>query len=208
MHLPCRRRRRPSGPCPCRPRPRWEASPRCRRTSSSAAARCPRTCAATFTRRPRLPRRHPSTTSGPRPTRRATRPLRPWSPTSSRSRVPPSAGASPHMSSVGWQSPSHGASPSHSGSNFMYPDPTRTRPRCSTRARPRPGGPAAPSPAGHVRRQAAPPERALGRRSVIRQWWQVRPPASRPLGGRIGADQSCVYLSRTSFDYQSWKEQI
>ncbi len=36
---------------------------------------------------------------------------------------PPSAGGSPHMSSVGWQSPSHVASPSHTGSAYMYPDP-------------------------------------------------------------------------------------
>lgn len=38
---------------------------------------------------------------------------------------PGSAGGSPHMSSVGWQSPSHVASPTHSatGNGYMYPDP-------------------------------------------------------------------------------------
>ncbi|KAI0888037.1 uncharacterized protein GGS22DRAFT_92640 [Annulohypoxylon maeteangense] len=36
-----------------------------------------------------------------------------------------SAGGSPHMGSVGWQSPSHMASPTHStsGSSYVYPDP-------------------------------------------------------------------------------------
>ncbi|EFX03394.1 c2h2 finger domain containing protein [Grosmannia clavigera kw1407] len=38
---------------------------------------------------------------------------------------PGSAGGSPHMSSIGWQSPSHMASPSHSGS-YVYPDPDST----------------------------------------------------------------------------------
>lgn len=40
---------------------------------------------------------------------------------------PPSAGGSPHMGSVGWQSPSHAASPTHSASGngytSIYPDP-------------------------------------------------------------------------------------
>jgi len=36
---------------------------------------------------------------------------------------PGSAGGSPHMTSVGWQSPSHVASPSHSGNGYVYPDP-------------------------------------------------------------------------------------
>ncbi|KAF3342799.1 hypothetical protein VD0004_g2966 [Verticillium dahliae] len=38
---------------------------------------------------------------------------------------PGSAGGSPHMSTMGWQSPSHVASPSHSnnGSAYMYPEP-------------------------------------------------------------------------------------
>jgi hypothetical protein len=37
---------------------------------------------------------------------------------------PGSAGGSPHMSSVGWQSPTHAASPSQSSANgFIYPDP-------------------------------------------------------------------------------------
>ncbi|WDK09098.1 zinc finger protein [Colletotrichum graminicola] len=38
---------------------------------------------------------------------------------------PGSAGGSPHMSNVGWQSPSHVASPSHSsnGGGYTYPDP-------------------------------------------------------------------------------------
>ncbi|KAF5525356.1 Zinc finger protein with KRAB and SCAN domains 3 [Colletotrichum aenigma] len=39
---------------------------------------------------------------------------------------PGSAGGSPHMSSVGWQSPSHVPSPSHSsngGNGYTYPDP-------------------------------------------------------------------------------------
>lgn len=38
---------------------------------------------------------------------------------------PGSAGGSPHMSSVGWQSPGHVASPTHSatGNGYMYPDP-------------------------------------------------------------------------------------
>jgi hypothetical protein len=35
---------------------------------------------------------------------------------------PGSSGGSPHMTSVGWQSPTHTASPSHSG-RFVYPDP-------------------------------------------------------------------------------------
>ncbi|KOS17392.1 Zinc finger protein Xfin [Escovopsis weberi] len=34
-----------------------------------------------------------------------------------------SAGSSPHMSNVGWQSPSHMASPSHTGGSYVYPDP-------------------------------------------------------------------------------------
>lgn len=38
---------------------------------------------------------------------------------------PGSAGGSPHLSSVGWQSPGHAASPTHSatGNSYMYPDP-------------------------------------------------------------------------------------
>lgn len=37
---------------------------------------------------------------------------------------PGSAGNSPHMGSMGWHSPSHVASPSHSSANgYMYPDP-------------------------------------------------------------------------------------
>ena len=38
---------------------------------------------------------------------------------------PGSAGGSPHMSSVGWASPSHVQSPSHSsnGNSYVYPDP-------------------------------------------------------------------------------------
>ncbi|KAH8904319.1 hypothetical protein BR93DRAFT_883265 [Coniochaeta sp. PMI_546] len=38
---------------------------------------------------------------------------------------PGSVGGSPHMSSVGWQSPGHVASPTHSatGNGYMYPDP-------------------------------------------------------------------------------------
>ncbi|KAI6546028.1 hypothetical protein MCOR03_011655 [Pyricularia oryzae] len=36
---------------------------------------------------------------------------------------PGSASGSPHMGSVGWQSPSHAGSPSHSASGFVYPDP-------------------------------------------------------------------------------------
>lgn len=36
---------------------------------------------------------------------------------------PGSASGSPHMSSVGWQSPSHVPSPSHSGNSYVYPDP-------------------------------------------------------------------------------------
>jgi len=37
---------------------------------------------------------------------------------------PPSSGGSPHMGSVGWQSPTHVASPAHSSSAYMYPDPS------------------------------------------------------------------------------------
>jgi hypothetical protein len=38
---------------------------------------------------------------------------------------PGSAGGSPHLTSVGWQSPSHVASPTHSssGNGYVYPDP-------------------------------------------------------------------------------------
>lgn len=36
---------------------------------------------------------------------------------------PASGGNSPHMSSVGWQSPSHVPSPAHSGNGYVYPDP-------------------------------------------------------------------------------------
>jgi hypothetical protein len=38
---------------------------------------------------------------------------------------PGSAVGSPHVSSVGWQSPSHAASPTHSsgGGGYVYPDP-------------------------------------------------------------------------------------
>ncbi|KLU88637.1 zinc finger protein 58 [Magnaporthiopsis poae ATCC 64411] len=36
---------------------------------------------------------------------------------------PGSASGSPHLGSVGWQSPSHVGSPSHSTSGFVYPDP-------------------------------------------------------------------------------------
>lgn len=36
---------------------------------------------------------------------------------------PGSAGGSPHMSSVGWQSPAHVPSPSQSAGNYVYPDP-------------------------------------------------------------------------------------
>jgi DNA-directed RNA polymerase subunit RPC12/RpoP len=36
---------------------------------------------------------------------------------------PGSAGGSPHMGSVGWQSPSHVPSPAHSGNGYVYPDP-------------------------------------------------------------------------------------
>ncbi len=38
---------------------------------------------------------------------------------------PGSAGGSPHMSSMGWQSPTHMASPAHS-SSYVYPDPDPT----------------------------------------------------------------------------------
>jgi hypothetical protein len=43
---------------------------------------------------------------------------------------PGSAGGSPHMGSVGWQSPSHGASPTHSatGNGYSYPDPEAYQP--------------------------------------------------------------------------------
>ncbi|KAJ6442097.1 zinc finger domain-containing protein [Purpureocillium lavendulum] len=34
-----------------------------------------------------------------------------------------SNGGSPHMSSVGWQSPSHVPSPSHNAANYVYPEP-------------------------------------------------------------------------------------
>lgn len=34
-----------------------------------------------------------------------------------------SAGGSPHMSNIGWQSPSHMASPSQNNANYVYPDP-------------------------------------------------------------------------------------
>lgn len=39
-----------------------------------------------------------------------------------------SANGSPHMSSVGWQSPSHMPSPTHSngGNGYVYPDPDQT----------------------------------------------------------------------------------
>lgn len=30
---------------------------------------------------------------------------------------------SPHMSSMGWQSPSHVASPAQNGASYVYPDP-------------------------------------------------------------------------------------
>ena len=36
---------------------------------------------------------------------------------------PGSAGGSPHLSSVGWHSPSHMPSPSHSGNSYVYPEP-------------------------------------------------------------------------------------
>lgn len=41
---------------------------------------------------------------------------------------PGSAGGSPHMGSVGWVSPSHMASPTHSqsGHGYVYPDPDQT----------------------------------------------------------------------------------
>ncbi|KAI1078107.1 hypothetical protein F5B20DRAFT_571839 [Whalleya microplaca] len=41
-----------------------------------------------------------------------------------------SAGGSPHMGSVGWQSPSHMASPTHSnnGNSYVYPDPDQPFP--------------------------------------------------------------------------------
>lgn len=43
---------------------------------------------------------------------------------------PGSAGGSPHMGSVGWASPSHIASPSHSnsGNGYVYPDPDQQFP--------------------------------------------------------------------------------
>ena len=34
-----------------------------------------------------------------------------------------SVGGSPHMSSVGWQSPTHLPSPTHSNSSYVYPEP-------------------------------------------------------------------------------------
>lgn len=42
--------------------------------------------------------------------------------------APASASGSPHMSSVGWQSPSHVPSPTHSnsGNGYVYPDPDQT----------------------------------------------------------------------------------
>ncbi|TDZ34048.1 Zinc finger protein with KRAB and SCAN domains 3 [Colletotrichum spinosum] len=48
---------------------------------------------------------------------------------------PGSAGGSPHMSSVGWQSPSHVPSPSHSsngGNGYTYPDPSDGYPNAPT----------------------------------------------------------------------------
>lgn len=33
-----------------------------------------------------------------------------------------SAGGSPHMSSMGWQSPAHMPSPSHNGAHYGYPE--------------------------------------------------------------------------------------
>lgn len=34
-----------------------------------------------------------------------------------------SVGGSPHMNSIGWQSPSHVPTPPHNGSSYVYPDP-------------------------------------------------------------------------------------
>lgn len=36
---------------------------------------------------------------------------------------PGSGGGSPHMSAMGWQSPSHVPSPSHNGAGYVYPEP-------------------------------------------------------------------------------------
>ncbi|KJZ78489.1 hypothetical protein HIM_01880 [Hirsutella minnesotensis 3608] len=43
-----------------------------------------------------------------------------------------STGGSPHMSNVGWQSPSHAASPSHNAASYVYPEPDTYNPHNAT----------------------------------------------------------------------------
>lgn len=52
-------------------------------------------------------------------------PPQPLEPSLEPQQGPGSATGSPHMGSVGWQSPSHAASPTHSasGNGYVYPDP-------------------------------------------------------------------------------------
>jgi hypothetical protein len=65
--------------------------------------------------------------TGVRPTSHPTGygPPQPLEPSVEHSTGPGSAGGSPHLGSVGWQSPSHVASPTHStsGNGYVYPDP-------------------------------------------------------------------------------------
>jgi hypothetical protein len=42
--------------------------------------------------------------------------------------TPGSNGGSPHMANVGWQSPSHMASPSQNNASYVYPDPADAYP--------------------------------------------------------------------------------